>query len=61
MTINAAGELVALHYSATSPSALRMTDDLGANALSLRAAAIAAELEAGLGAEMAAKIFSCPR
>lgn len=61
MTINAAGELVALHYSATSPSALRMTDDLGANALSLRAAAIAAELEAGLGAEITAKIFSCPR
>lgn len=60
MTINKDGELLAIHYSATSPSALRMEKDLGANALGLRADIIREELKAGLGAAAAGRIFSCP-
>lgn len=59
MTINEAGEVLAIHYSATSPSALRMEKDIEANALALRVDVIRAELIAGLGETAAAGIFSC--
>ena len=60
MTINGSGELLAIHYSATSPSALRMEKDLGANALGLRADVIRQELRSALGEAAAGRIFSCP-
>lgn len=60
MIVNEEGELLAIHYSATSPSAERMKADLGANGLSVRVDHIRAELKAGLGDEAARKIFDCP-
>lgn len=60
MIINEEGELIAIHYSATSPSADRMKTDLGANGLAIRADHIHAELSAGLGEAAARRIFDCP-
>jgi hypothetical protein len=60
MIVDEEGELVAIHYSATSPSAERMRADLGANGLSVRVDHIRAELKAGLGEDAARRIFDCP-
>lgn len=60
MIVDEEGELLAIHYSATSPSAERMKADLGANGLSIRVDHIREELKAGLGAEASRKIFNCP-
>ena len=60
MLINEEGELVSIHYSATSPSADRMKTDLGANALSIRVDHVRAELKAGLGEAAMRSIFDCP-
>lgn len=60
MIVDAEGELLAIHYSATSPSAERMKADLGANGLSILVSHIRKDLRDGLGEEAARRIFHCP-
>lgn len=60
MIVDEEGELVAIHYSATSPSAKRMKADLGANGLAIRVDHVWADLRAGLGEAAARAVFDCP-